>query len=92
MELAAARHEGFVGSYSSETNGTNNRRRLMAVIGVITEFGRKNSRDAIRRSWLPTGIVLALSSFEILHERNGLLSASCILVVVMLLLLVVIKQ
>ncbi|XP_073109137.1 hydroxyproline O-galactosyltransferase HPGT1 isoform X2 [Elaeis guineensis] len=68
MELAAARHEGFVGSYSSETNGTNNRRRLMAVIGVITEFGRKNSRDAIRRSWLPTGPAL-----KRLEEEKGVL-------------------
>ncbi|KAG1346488.1 hydroxyproline O-galactosyltransferase HPGT1 [Cocos nucifera] len=68
IELAAARHEGFVGSYSSETNGANNRRRLMAVIGVITEFGRKNNRDAIRRSWLPTGPAL-----KKLEEEKGIL-------------------
>lgn len=55
MELAAARHEGFISKYSSETNGTHSRKRLLAVIGIFTDFGRKNNRDAIRKSWLPTG-------------------------------------
>lgn len=59
MELAAASQEGFVESYSSKTNGTNTRKKLMVVIGIITEFGHKNKRDAIRRSWLPTGTMLA---------------------------------
>ncbi|RRT68354.1 hypothetical protein BHE74_00031947 [Ensete ventricosum] len=57
MELAAARHEGFVGQYSSETNGTYSRKRLLVVIGIVTEFGRKKHRDAVRKSWLSTGAV-----------------------------------
>ncbi|XP_008791474.2 hydroxyproline O-galactosyltransferase HPGT1-like isoform X1 [Phoenix dactylifera] len=68
MELAAARHEGFVGSYSSKTNGTTTRKRLMVVIGIITEFGHKNNRDAIRRSWLRTGPAL-----KRLKEERGVL-------------------
>lgn len=55
MELAAARHDGFVGHYSSETNGTYSRKKLLLVIGVTTGFERKHHRDAVRKSWLPTG-------------------------------------
>lgn len=55
MELAAAKHEGFVGKYSSEPNGTRTEKRLLAVIGIMTGFGRKSYRDAIRKSWLPSG-------------------------------------
>ncbi|XP_068659845.1 hydroxyproline O-galactosyltransferase HPGT1-like [Aristolochia californica] len=55
MELAAARHEGFVSKYLSDNNETRSRKKLLAVIGIITQFGHKNNRDAIRRSWMPTG-------------------------------------
>ncbi|KAG0452145.1 hypothetical protein HPP92_026116 [Vanilla planifolia] len=58
MELAAARQEGFVGKYEQGTVGNYTRKRLMAVIGITTGFGQKNSRDAIRRTWLPTGSAL----------------------------------
>lgn len=58
MELAAARHEGFVGKYNSETAQTNSSKRLLAVVGIMTDFSRKNNRDAIRKSWLPTGKAL----------------------------------
>ncbi|KAL0917800.1 hypothetical protein M5K25_012891 [Dendrobium thyrsiflorum] len=58
MELAAARQEGFVGRYTPETNGNHTRKRLMAVIGITTGFGQKNNRDAIRKTWLPTGVAL----------------------------------
>lgn len=57
MELAAARQEGFVGKYSLESSGNHTRKRLTVVIGVMTTFGRKSNRDAIRKSWLPTGEV-----------------------------------
>ncbi|KAL5993577.1 hypothetical protein ACLOJK_014502 [Asimina triloba] len=53
MELAAARHEGFVSKYSPEVNGTHSRGKPLAVIGIITQFGRRNNRNAIRKSWLP---------------------------------------
>ncbi|KAK8921566.1 putative beta-1,3-galactosyltransferase 11 [Platanthera zijinensis] len=62
MELSAARQEGFVGNYVSESNGNHTRRRLMAVIGITTGFGQKNNRDAIRKTWLPTGT--SLKKFE----------------------------
>ncbi|XP_077252151.1 hydroxyproline O-galactosyltransferase HPGT1-like isoform X2 [Tasmannia lanceolata] len=68
MQLAAARHEGFAGKYLSEGNGTHPRKKLLAVIGIITEFGRKNNRDAIRKSWLPTG-----SALQKLKEDKGII-------------------
>ncbi|KAM3190375.1 hypothetical protein ACQJBY_068500 [Aegilops geniculata] len=55
MELAAAKHEGFVGKYTSETNATHSRKKPLVVIGIMTSFGRKNYREAVRKSWLPTG-------------------------------------
>ncbi|KAJ6797419.1 Uncharacterized protein M6B38_217135 [Iris pallida] len=68
MELAAARQEGFVGKYSSETNGNHTRKRPLAVIGILTGFGRKNNRDAIRKSWLPTRATL-----KKLEEEEGVI-------------------
>uniref|UniRef100_A0A0E0LUJ2 Hexosyltransferase n=1 Tax=Oryza punctata TaxID=4537 RepID=A0A0E0LUJ2_ORYPU len=67
MELAAAKHEGFVGKYTYETNGTNSRKRPLIVIGIMTSFGRKNYRDAVRKSWLPTGSML-----KKLEEEKGI--------------------
>ncbi|CAM0911448.1 unnamed protein product [Alopecurus aequalis] len=58
MELAAAKHDGFVGKYTSETNGTHSRKKPLIVIGIMTSFGRKHYRDAVRKSWLPTGSML----------------------------------
>ncbi|KAK9143922.1 hypothetical protein Syun_013322 [Stephania yunnanensis] len=58
MELAAARQEGFVSKQRPDTNGTYSSRRPLAVIGIITRFGRKNNRDAIRKAWMRTGAAL----------------------------------
>ncbi|KAK4844475.1 hypothetical protein QYF36_020650 [Acer negundo] len=57
MELDAARKEGFVSKHSSDmsNDGTHRKKRLLAVIGIITTFGRKKNRDAIRKAWMPTG-------------------------------------
>ena len=60
MELAAAKHEGFVGKYTPETNGTHSRKKPLIFIGIMSSFGRKNYRDAVRKSWLPTGMALHL--------------------------------
>ena len=59
MELQAAQQEGFVSNHLSENKGTPTK-KLLAVIGIITKFGRKNNRDAIRRAWMPTGRILFL--------------------------------
>ncbi|XP_054823587.1 hydroxyproline O-galactosyltransferase HPGT1-like isoform X1 [Prosopis cineraria] len=57
MELAAARQEGFVSKHLSVNDGTGRQstKRLLSVIGIITTFGRKKNRDAIRKAWMPTG-------------------------------------
>lgn len=54
MDLEKARKEGFVPKHLSEDGGTT-KKKLLAVIGIITMFGRKNNRDSIRKAWMPTG-------------------------------------
>ena len=56
MELAAAKKEGFTSSLLPETNRTPKKKPLV-VIGVLTRFGRKNNREAIRKAWMGTGRV-----------------------------------
>ncbi|RZC91272.1 hypothetical protein C5167_027335 [Papaver somniferum] len=61
MELAAARQEGFVSKHLSlvtETDKTKPKKRLVAVIGILTRFGKQNNRNAIRKAWMPTGAAL----------------------------------
>ncbi|KAL5727218.1 Hydroxyproline O-galactosyltransferase HPGT1 [Ranunculus cassubicifolius] len=69
MELAAAKQEGFVSKsiVKTETNGTYSRKRLLTVIGILTQFGRKNNRDAIRKAWMSTGAAL-----KKLEEEKGI--------------------
>ncbi|GFZ06642.1 Galactosyltransferase family protein [Actinidia rufa] len=58
MELAKARQEGFISKHSSDNSRTNTKKKILAVIGIITKFGRKNNRLAIRKAWMPTGAAL----------------------------------
>lgn len=58
VELAKAREEGFVSEHSSENSGARTKKKILAVIGIITKFGRKKNRDAIRKAWMPTGAAL----------------------------------
>ncbi|WOG92815.1 hypothetical protein DCAR_0312092 [Daucus carota subsp. sativus] len=67
MELAAARQEGFVSKHSPDTKKSPKKQPLV-VIGVLTSFGRKNNRDAIRKAWMATGA--ALSKME---EEKGII-------------------
>ena len=55
-ELVAAKQEGFTSNHWSKTNKIPKKRPLV-VIGVLTTFGRKNNRDAIRKAWMGTGKV-----------------------------------
>ncbi|KAG8382170.1 hypothetical protein BUALT_Bualt05G0048900 [Buddleja alternifolia] len=57
VDLENARQEGFASKYLSENSGTT-KKKLLAVIGIVTMFGRKNNRDAIRKAWMPTGTAL----------------------------------
>ncbi|GAV63537.1 Galactosyl_T domain-containing protein/DUF4094 domain-containing protein [Cephalotus follicularis] len=58
MDLAAARQEDFVSKYSSDNHGTKYQKKLLAVIGIITTFGHKRKRDAIRRLWMSSDAAL----------------------------------
>ena len=64
MDLAAARQEGFTVKHSRETNET---KVPLVVIGVVTRFGRKNNRDAIRKAWMGTGNALFFPVVKVLH-------------------------
>ncbi|GMH26715.1 hypothetical protein Nepgr_028558 [Nepenthes gracilis] len=58
LELTAARKDGFVLKYSNGNHGTYSKKKLLAVIGVITKFGHRTNRDTIRKAWMPTGLGL----------------------------------
>ncbi|MBA0786456.1 hypothetical protein Gotri_006708 [Gossypium trilobum] len=58
MDLSAARQEGFVSKERPENDSTRSKKRLLAVIGIITTFGRKKNRDAIRKAWMGSGAAL----------------------------------
>ncbi|CAA7397392.1 unnamed protein product [Spirodela intermedia] len=58
IEVVGAKQKGFVAKHSSKSNGTHHGERLLAVIGIFTGFGRRKSRDAIRKSWVQKGAAL----------------------------------
>ncbi|KAK6116980.1 hypothetical protein DH2020_049224 [Rehmannia glutinosa] len=66
VDLEKARQEGFVPKHLPE-NGETSKKKLLAVIGIITMFGRKNNRDAIRKAWMPTG-----GALKKLEEEKGI--------------------
>lgn len=55
MELGKASEEGFVSKHLLDNNEKDSKKKLLAVIGVSTNFGNKKNRDAIRKAWMPTG-------------------------------------
>lgn len=63
MDLAAARQGGFVPKQLSKIDGTRSKKKILAVIGIITTFGGKKNRDAIRKAWMPTGNCSLVYSF-----------------------------
>lgn len=68
MEVAAARKEGFVTKYSMGNDATG-KKKLLAVMGITTQFGRRRNRDAIRKAWMPTGAAL-----KKLENEKGIVS------------------
>ncbi|KAF7147603.1 hypothetical protein RHSIM_Rhsim03G0197400 [Rhododendron simsii] len=67
MELAAAKPEDFKLNHLAVTNQPPKKRPLV-VIGVLTEFGRKTNRDAIRKAWMGTGPAL-----KKMEDRKGII-------------------
>ncbi|KAH9553204.1 hypothetical protein CY35_09G106300 [Sphagnum magellanicum] len=58
LELAAAKSKGYVSKYGVSSNGTATGHRLHAVVGVMTNFGSRSRREAIRKNLLPSGTTL----------------------------------
>lgn len=67
VELATAKQEGFVLKQSLEDNRISGKRPLI-VIGVLTKFGRKSNRDAIRKAWMESGRAL-----KMMEDRKGII-------------------
>lgn len=67
MELAAARQEGFMSNLLPVTDRLPKKRPLV-VIGVLTSFGRKTNRDAIRKAWMRTG-----SALKKMEDQKGII-------------------
>uniref|UniRef100_A0A2P2J0B4 DUF4094 domain-containing protein n=1 Tax=Rhizophora mucronata TaxID=61149 RepID=A0A2P2J0B4_RHIMU len=75
MDLAAARRAGFVSKLPTEKNKSQSKKKLLAVIGIITTFGHKRNRDAVRKAWMPTGNIdpsLTLTLLDINSPDNAL--------------------
>lgn len=68
LELDKAKLGGFIAKKLTVESGTNTKKRLLAVIGIITRFGRKKNRDAIRRAWMSTG-----ASLKKLEDDKGII-------------------
>ena len=64
MELAAAQQEDFASKNLLENKGTPLKKRLLAVVRIITKFGHKNNRDAIHRAWMPTSRIPFFCKFR----------------------------
>ncbi|XVF50931.1 hypothetical protein PTKIN_Ptkin04bG0143300 [Pterospermum kingtungense] len=70
MDLAAARQEGFTPKRLSDTDDKAvSKRRPLVVIGVLTRFGRKNNRDAVRKAWMGSGATL-----KKMEKQKGIVS------------------
>ncbi|KAK8710543.1 hypothetical protein V6N13_145862 [Hibiscus sabdariffa] len=69
LDLAAAGREGFTSKRSSDTNEAVSKRRPLVVIGVLTRFGRKNNREAIRKAWMGSGATL-----KKMEKEKGIIS------------------
>lgn len=61
MELGKASQEGFVSKHLLDNNEKDSKKKLLAVIGVSTNFGNKKNRDAIRKAWMPSGLTVFFS-------------------------------
>lgn len=58
-QLATAKQEGFVSKSSIDTADNCIKKRPLVVIGILTKFGRRKNRDAIRKAWMATGKLLS---------------------------------
>ncbi|XP_038685119.1 hydroxyproline O-galactosyltransferase HPGT1-like isoform X2 [Tripterygium wilfordii] len=63
-ELAAAKQEGFSSKHLKGTDRADSRRKPLVVIGILTTFGHKNNRDAIRKAWMGSGMTLKKTENE----------------------------
>lgn len=63
--MATARKEGFVPKQLSGNDEKHPTKKVLVVIGIMTTFGRKKNRDAIRKAWMPTGTLFSSVWFHL---------------------------
>lgn len=63
LELEKAKQEGFVSNRFPDNSGNHSKKKLLAVLGIITKFDRRKNREAIRKAWMPTGTTLLPCAF-----------------------------
>ncbi|CAN0891789.1 Hydroxyproline O-galactosyltransferase HPGT1 [Linum grandiflorum] len=51
-ELVSAKQEGFSSDWLTDNGAARGKKRQLVVIGVMTGFGHKNNRDAVRKAWM----------------------------------------
>lgn len=59
-ELEVARASHIDGKYSLGIASNQSLRKAFAVIGINTAFSNKKRREAVRASWMPTGLIALL--------------------------------
>ncbi|MFS7923785.1 putative galactosylxylosylprotein 3-beta-galactosyltransferase [Helianthus anomalus] len=75
-ELDEAKKEGFVPKNRLESRGDGEKKKLLAVVGILTGFGRRHNRDAIRKAWMPTGRIpfpFVRTTLTKLEEEKGII-------------------
>ncbi|CAN1267620.1 hypothetical protein LINPERPRIM_LOCUS12863, partial [Linum perenne] len=72
-ELVSAKQEGFSSEWLTDNGGARPKKRQLVVIGVMTVFGNKNNRDAVRKAWMGSGIVLHLLLVCVLFDMHVLM-------------------
>ncbi|XP_044468417.1 hydroxyproline O-galactosyltransferase HPGT1 [Mangifera indica] len=68
-QLATAKQEGFVSKSSIDTADNCIKKRPLVVIGILTKFGRRKNRDAIRKAWMATG-----TAMKKLEKEKGIIA------------------
>ncbi|RYR10447.1 hypothetical protein Ahy_B05g078892 isoform A [Arachis hypogaea] len=67
MQLSAAKQESFVTKKLPGNGRKQPTKKVLAVIGIMTTFGRKKNRNAIRKAWMPTD-----TAMKTLADQKGI--------------------
>lgn len=63
MDLTKAKSEGYLWGNRTAAVDSDNKQKLLAVIGVYTGFGSRLKRNIFRGSWMPRGLLMLFFKF-----------------------------